>query len=120
MRIPALTTIALAATLLGGCKATRDAMINKAADTPETRQKMVTQTSQSCMKSADKQKPGRSPEAEATIQRYCDCAAGRIVAAFTPAEFAELGLRGMSSLEPAQQAKMDGAIEACKSEVGIE
>ena len=41
------------------------------------------------------------------------------MAAFSHAELVELGVKGMASMTPQQQAKMDGAINACQQQAGI-
>ena len=119
-----MKTIGVAALLfvfpmLGGCKQTRDAMINKATDSPDVQLKLVTKMRESCISAADERVPNRPPAAETTIHNYCDCVAQKGSTAFSHAEFADLGVGGLGSMTPQQKAKMDNVVKTCQEQARI-
>ncbi len=114
-----LGALVLTMGLLGGCKGTRDAMINQATDTPDFQQKLVDKTRESCVSAANEKVPNRTPKAETIITSYCDCFAKKSMGSFTHAELVDLGIKGIGSMTPAEKAKMDGAVKACQSEMSV-
>ena len=119
MKTLAIAALLLSLNLLGGCKQTRDAMINKATDSPDFQKNLVVKTRESCVTAADEHVPNRTPTAETAIHTYCDCVAVKGMGSFSHAELVELGVRGMGSLSPEQQAKMDGVVKACQEQAGL-
>ena len=119
MKTILFATLVLGAGLLGGCKSASDSVINKATDTPDFDKNVLAKTTESCVNAANEKIANRTPESDKMIHTYCDCYAHKIQGGFTHAELVDLGIKGMGSLTPAQQAKMDDAVKVCEAQVGL-
>ncbi len=111
-------SLVVAAALLGGCKSTSEAMINKATDTPEFAKNILDKTTSSCVDAANKQIPTKTPQTDALVNKYCGCVGRQVGTNFSHAQLVELGLQG-GTMSPEVQGKMNTIVASCQTEAGI-
>ena len=111
--------MALAATLLGGCKSAREALINQSTNRPDYDKKIQDSGRTACIAAWQKKLPNQSAKLDGEMRSFCDCVAVRTSQTFSHAELVELGVRGVSSKTPEQKAKSEENIKVCEAQAGI-
>ena len=111
-------SLVLAASLLGGCRSSSEALINKATDTPEFAKTILDKTTSSCVDAANKQIATRTPDTDALVNKYCGCVGRQVGTNFSHAELVELGLKG-GAMSTEVQGKMNTIVASCQTEAGI-